>query len=104
MFDSDSARFGVYYSVVVPRFLETGRPDLPFNLVAWTYLMFVDWHLEQLDIYPYRLSNYEQRVKSGHIGEPEKVGITEHQPVRPRMTVWWDLYDHLTANFSVNRC
>jgi hypothetical protein len=105
MFDSDSARYGVYYSVAVPRFLETGMPDRPFYHVVSAYLQFVDDHRERVKyIYPRRSRNYEQLVKSGYKRKLEKVGNPQDPPVRPRMTAWWDLYANLTYNFSVNRC
>ncbi len=105
MFDSDSARYGVYYSVVLPRVLKTGNPDRPFDRVISAYLLFVRWHLEEVKyMYPARLRNFQQRVESGFIRELLKVGIIENPPVRQRMTVWWDLYANLTYDFSVNRC
>ncbi len=132
MFDSDSARYGVYFSVVVSGFLNKGRSDRPvyhvvagyftllgdrrecFDHVASAYLQFVDDHRERVKyIYPRMVRNYEQLVESGYIeklkkfGNPEelkKFGNPQDPPVRPRMTAWWDLYANLTYNFSVNRC
>ncbi len=85
MFESDSARYAVYYAAAL-------RGLCPSDQITPHYLNHVAWHLYEIhNVYPTRLLLFLAGLR---------IGFRDPAPVRERMVGWWELRERFTFGSS----
>jgi hypothetical protein len=91
MFESDSARYAVYYFAALR----------PWDPIAQHYKNHVAWHLYEVrEVYPIREELFQARLRAGLVQAARNIGIRDTAPVRERMVGWWELRERFTFGSS----
>jgi hypothetical protein len=90
MFESDSARYAVFYAAALRR-----------DPITYHYLNHVAWHLYEIHrVYPIRVQLFQARLRAGLVQAVRNIGIRDDAPVRERMVGWWELRKRFTFGSS----
>jgi hypothetical protein len=91
MFESDSARYAVYYAAAL-------RPWDPITQHYWNHV--ARYLYEVHEIYPKRAKLFQARLHAGLVQAVRNIGIRDDAPVRQRMVGWWELLERFTYGSS----